>query len=157
VFFIKVVVTITFRYCGNPAGSAKDSVRFFIGDTDTNDQKMQDEEINYLLTIFPCPLQAAAMAAESIATQFADLSDKSVGDLKISYGGRASAYTGRAERLWELAKQYCGNFSGGYQIYAGGLSKSDKETIEDDSDRVLPDFERKMNDFPGTTYKPGSS
>jgi len=36
-------------------------------------------------------------------------------------------------------------------LYAGGISDSDKDTIEDDSDRVKPMFKRELMRFPGTT------
>lgn len=36
------------------------------------------------------------------------------------------------------------------KLYVGGISQSDKEIYEDDSDRVSPRFTRDMHDFPGT-------
>ena len=41
-------------------------------------------------------------------------------------------------------------------LYVGGISEADKDTYEDDSDRVAPRFERGMLDFPGT-LKPTKS
>lgn len=40
-------------------------------------------------------------------------------------------------------------------IYVGGISEADKDTVEDDSDRVEPRFSRDMFDFAGT-LKPKS-
>ncbi len=42
------------------------------------------------------------------------------------------------------------------KLYVGGISQDDKDTYEDDSDRVSPKFMKGMFDFPGT-LKPTSS
>ena len=36
---------MTWTYSGDPATNARDSIRFLVGDTDTNDQLVSDEEI----------------------------------------------------------------------------------------------------------------
>jgi len=42
---------MTWTYSGNPANSSSDAVRFLIGDTDTTDQLISNEEIAYLVTV----------------------------------------------------------------------------------------------------------
>ena len=42
-------------------------------------------------------------------------------------------------------------------MYVGGISEADKETYEDDTDRVTPRFRRGQFDFPGTIRSSGTS
>ena len=41
---------MTWTYSGNPSSTERDAVRFLVGDTDTNDQLLSNEEIDYLVT-----------------------------------------------------------------------------------------------------------
>lgn len=95
---------MTWSYTGNPADSEKDAVRFLIGDTDTTDQLLSDEEINYVITeAGDSRYQAAHDAAYAIASKFSRMAQsKSVGDLSISYADRAQAYFALANELLEL-------------------------------------------------------
>lgn len=77
---------MTWNYTGNPSGSDRDAVRFLVGDTDSDDQLIADEEIAYLLTVYPEAPHAATAAARAIAAKFARQSDqaRTVGDLSLS-------------------------------------------------------------------------
>jgi hypothetical protein len=148
------VCGLSFSYDGFPADNLKDEVRFLLGDTDSTDQLLSDEEIYYLLTYFPNPIASAAMGAERLATQYArDASNKAVGDLKINLTEKSKSFGTQASRLWILSKQYRGR----PQCYAGGISKTDRQNQLNNSDRVPPDFYRHMNDLPGTGTELGSS
>lgn len=143
---------LTWSYEGYPSDNLKDEVRFLLRDTDSTDQLLSDEEIYYLLTIFPNPIASAAMGCESLSGKYArDATDKTVGDLKINLTEKSKAFRDQASRLWILSKQYRGQ----PQVYAGGISKADKQTQVNNSDRVKPEFYKHMNDFPGTSV--GSS
>ena len=145
---------ITWSYEGYPADNTKDEVRFLVRDTDTTEQLLSDEEIYYLLSIFPNPIASAAMGCETLSSKFArDASEKTVGDLKINLTEKAKSFRDQATRLWLLSKLYRGR----PQVYAGGISIADKQTQVANSDRVQPDFYRHMNDFPGTGTGYGSS
>lgn len=131
---------MTWSYSGDPSSSDKDAIRFLIGDTDTDDQLVNDEEITYLLTVEGNTLLAAARAAESIAAKFSRLADRKIGDYSESYNQKSEAYLKLASRLSAQAAK-----SGSKPMpYAGGLSRSDKKSRELDSDRVKPDFEKRM-------------
>lgn len=41
---------MAWTYSGNPASSARDALRFLIGDTNSAEPIMQDEELDYLIT-----------------------------------------------------------------------------------------------------------
>ena len=128
----------------DPSASDKDAVRFLVGDTDTTDQQVTDEEIAYALAAEGSVNQAAASIARSIAAKYARKVDKSVGDLKYSYSQRQKAYLDMADRLEKDAA------ISGASPYAGGISRSDKETVRDDDDRVAPRIRRGQMDNPGT-------
>lgn len=94
---------MTWSYSGNPASSNKDEVRFLIGDTDTTDQLLSDEEINYTLVESGSNYQAAHDSAYAIASTFARMaSSKSVGDLSLSFSDRAASYYQVADRMLQL-------------------------------------------------------
>lgn len=112
-------------------------VRFLSGDTDSLDILLQDDEIDYLLTLYPSVTTAAVAACRAIAAKFAREADKSIGDLSISFSQRASAF-------YLLATQVIANSSVVLSPYCGGISKTDKALVESDGDRVLPAFIRGM-------------
>ncbi len=122
-------------YTGNPSDSTRDKVRFLIGDTDTGDQQLQDEEIDAMLTDNADNAYTAAIAcAEVLVARFSRYVTKSVGDLSISYGERVTNYKSllgqlRMRSSIQSAAPYC-----------GGISVSDKLTDEADTDRVAPAF-----------------
>lgn len=94
---------MTWSYSGDPSDSDKDTVRFLIGDTDTDDQLLSDEEITFTLTEAGSVYQAAHDCAYAIASSFARAaSSKSVGDMSISYTDRANAFYALADRMLAL-------------------------------------------------------
>jgi hypothetical protein len=94
---------VTWSYSGNPASSDKDKVRFLIGDTDTTDQLLSDEEINYTLVESGSIYQAAHDSAYAVASTFARMaSSKSVGDLSLSFSDRAASFYQVADRMLQL-------------------------------------------------------
>lgn len=97
-------------YTGNPATRMLDKVRFLVGDTDSNNQLIKDNEIIFLLTEWnDNPYVAASNAAYSLSAQFASKGDysKSVGDLSIStqYGAQADRYKALGASLAAQASQ----------------------------------------------------
>lgn len=91
-------------YTGNPSSRAIDKVRFLCGDTDSTNQQIMDDEINFLLSEWNSDAYtAAAFACEAIAGKFQAKADysRSVGDLSIStqYGASAQGFMDRATRL----------------------------------------------------------
>jgi len=116
-------------------------VRFLIGDTDTSDQQLSDEEIAYLLTEYSAARRAALEAARSLQAKYARLCDQRTGDISISYSQRRDSY---AALVRDLQRGMLGT------PYAGGISQADKDSDEDDSDRVNPAFSVEMMDNPDT-------
>jgi hypothetical protein len=136
---------MTWSYSGNPASSELDEVRFLVGDTDTTDQLVQNEEISWALTEEANPRMAAARVALALALKFSRKADKQVGDLRIAYSSLYKHYLEVAEALKADAATV------GVVPYAGGISISDKDTVENDTDRYRPSFRRGMHDNPSET------
>lgn len=135
---------MAFTYDGDPAGSDLAALRFSIGDTDSNDQQFQDAELTYLLTTYGSVEKASVEAVTRLIAKYARLVDKAVGDLKMSYSQRVKQYkTLLAERRRELL------LAKGGGVVAGGLSKTRKRSVAQDTDRVEPAFERGQFDHPG--------
>lgn len=91
-------------YTGNPSARAIDMVRFLIGDTDSTNAQLNDNEISSLLNISANSANTAAIyACRSLATKYASKADysRSVGGLSIStqYGATADRYLKLAATL----------------------------------------------------------
>lgn len=136
---------MSWSYSGNPASSTLDKVRWLVGDTDTTDQQLSNEEIAAaLVDAGGNPYVAAVICVEALISHYARLVTKSVGDLSISYGDVVKNYQSLLGTLQKKATiQLC-------KPYAGGISIADKETDEGDSDRVQPSFYKGMHDMDGT-------
>jgi hypothetical protein len=78
---------MTWTYSGNPGASVLDEVRFLIQDTDTTDQLLSNEELNYLIDAFDDSAYGAAISAvvSLIGTAArATEESKKVGDLSLT-------------------------------------------------------------------------
>ena len=136
---------MTWTYSGDPATNARDAIRFLTGDTDTNDQLINDEEIAWTNnqvtgsdTATTALYEVSYRVMVAIASKFSRLADQSVGDLKVDMYQKATNAREQAKLLYAQASRE-GNTP---TPYAGGISVSDKEIDEDNSDIVLPYFSR---------------
>lgn len=127
------------QYSGNPATSAKDTVRFLIGDTDGSDQLLLDSEIVWVLGQYNnSPINAAIRCCEAIIAKLSRLANESVGQVKIDFKDRCDGYRETQKMLiTRLAKEDAAP-------YAGGISVSDKMTNSANTDLVRPDFKKHM-------------
>lgn len=135
---------MSWNYSGSPGDSDLDAVRFLIGDTDTDDQLVSDEEITWALTQGSV-YNAAAICARSIAAVYSRLADKAVDDLQIKYSQKSAQYFKLADSLESKDSHKA------LGVYAGGISVADKESIESNTDRVSPSFKRGMTDNPSVS------
>ena len=132
---------MSWSYSGDPGASDLDEVRFLIGDTDTTDQQLSDEEITYLLTSAGSVKAAALEAARSLWAKYSRMVDQKTGDIDIKYSQRKDAYAALIRQL-QLGMLPV--------PYAGGISEDDKQVDEADSDVVQPAFTRGMMEYDGT-------
>ena len=136
---------MTWTYGGDPSASALAAIRFLTGDTDTNDQLINDEEIAWTNnqvtgsdTATTALYEVSYRVMVAIASKFSRLADQSVGDLKVDMFQKATNDREQAALLKQQALRE-GNTP---TPYAGGISVSDKEIDEDNSDIVQPYFSR---------------
>ena len=99
---------MSWSYSGNPASSEKDTVRFYVQDTDSSMQMMQDEEIAFLLSewssAYNSPLLVAAVCAEVLAARFAREIDVSADGVSVSASQLMQRYNDLASSLRDQYK-----------------------------------------------------
>jgi hypothetical protein len=118
-----------------------DEVRFLIGDTDSAQEQLSNEEINFTLLSKP-PKAAAAECARAIAAKYARLVTRSVGDLNVTYRELQDNYAKLADRLEAASAAE----DAGTQVFAGGIFTSDR-VIQDNNTAInQPDFRRDQFD-----------
>jgi hypothetical protein len=81
------------------ATSDKDAVRLIIGDTDTNDQLLQNEEINYYITLHGSVTRAASESARAVAAKYARAMSRSIGGLQADFSAKYRQYLELADNL----------------------------------------------------------
>jgi hypothetical protein len=87
---------MTWTYTGNPGTSRLDEVRFLIQDTNSDEQLLRDEELEYLIASYGDSYAAAVAAVSALIGRLASLSSESkkVGDLSLTrvYGMQVAKY-----------------------------------------------------------------
>ena len=134
-------------YTGNLATSNKDVVRFLCGDVDDGDPQVSDEEIAFALTDEGNVYAAAAVICEHLSARWAREASRSINagaglSTSINLSERSKAYAQKAKDLRVRASTSAG------MVYAGGISQSDKEANQDDTNLVPPAFFKGMFDNP---------
>ncbi len=129
---------MTWTYSGDPASNNRDQIRFLIGDTDTNDQLLNDAEIAYELAENSSGIYRTAAAALRAVIARGRFVDKSVDGLSVSASQRAAQAN-------ELAEYYDRRTTRAVPIYAGGMSISEAQSYDDDTN--IPPFQFEMGQF----------
>ncbi len=136
---------MTVTYSGDPANNSRDAVRFLIQDTSTSTGRLQDAEIDWILSKQSNVFLAAAEAARTLASRYATQpQSKTVDGLTITYGDLT-------ERYRKLSAEFTSRASKGgltIPVYAGGISASDKETQASDTDWEKPWAYLGIHDYP---------
>ena len=136
---------MTFTYTPGDTGNGT-RVRLLIGDTDPEaplQQRLENEEITDLLTMFGAYRAAAAAAADALAAKFARLATE-------KRMGQASLAWKRYESLTALAKTLRASASFAALPFAGGISVAQKQSLDQDTDRIQPSFVKGMMDNPSS-------
>ena len=122
------------------ASGRLNTVRLLVGDTDTLDQQVQNEEVVFGLSqVNDDVYYASAWVARVISGKYSRRVDTSIdGALSSKYSDLATQYSVLADRL-----EFQGKKSGGaLGVTAGGISKSRIEAVRSDTDRVEGSFRR---------------
>lgn len=137
---------MTFSYSITQPQSTKDLVRLLVSDTDSSDALLQDEEITAFITLeggtAANAYRVAGMVAQQIAGQMGRQGLQSDGQVAQHGELRAADYRQLAQRFFARADL-------GAVPVAGGISISDKETNQENTDLVQPAFSRDMLTPPG--------
>lgn len=133
---------MSWSYNGNIRYNFKDQVRFLIGDIDESNQLIQDEIIDYYLEEKNNDvLEVCYVLSMSLYNRFSKLVNISVGKSSISYSDRAKNYY---NLMGKFESEIKSNKNLNCVPYAGGISVSDKESNESNSDNVEPKFYKSM-------------
>lgn len=112
-------------------------VRLLAQENQSANQRVQDEEIDFLIGEEANLYLAAARVAELVAGRIGPISSKSVGGLSVSYG--AQHYTELAARLRTRGLSH-------QTLEVGGISRDDHTAVEAETDRRAPAFTRTLHD-----------
>jgi hypothetical protein len=102
---------MTATYSGDPSTTNKDAVRFLVQDTDVTTAgvvRLQDEEINWVLTQQSNVFLAAAECCDVIAAYWAKIQNTRIGPLNIQRGQAVPFYISLAEALRNTAARWSG-------------------------------------------------
>jgi hypothetical protein len=83
---------MSWTYSGDPSASPLDQVRFLCGDTKTAEPFLQDEEINFLITLKENPRAAAHEACMMILAKLSEEVDFELGPQKVKASQRFEQY-----------------------------------------------------------------
>ena len=137
------------------ASGRLNTVRLLVGDIDTQDQLLQDEEIVFSLgQTNDNVYYAGSWACRIIAAKYSRLVDTKIDSAGSSkYSDRVDHFILLANQLSDLGKKTNGKSLG---VSFGGVSKAQMEAINSDPDRVKPAFMIGQFDNPRAgIYLPG--
>lgn len=130
------VTDVDWLYTAQPSTRNIDRVRLLIGDTDSADQLLTDDEVSWFLELHGSLNRSASEAARAIAAKFARLMNRSIGGLSADFSAKYRQYMELADNL--LQKEETSPVS----PYISGYKRSAKEAVELDLDRETT-FSRK--------------
>jgi hypothetical protein len=126
---------MTWTYSNTSLSSELSRVRLLIGDTNTQEQLLTDEEINYFRGAYGDVNLAAAHCCIAIIAKLARDTTRSALGMSDSRNEIIRTYEDTRDRLLAM-------HSGLAEMTSTGDSVSAKETLTDDTDRVQPLFDR---------------
>ena len=127
----------------------RDQVRFLIQDTNSSRPLVTDEEIAWLISTEANVYMAAAMICEGLVAKAGNVKTRWIGDLRVTLD--SGMYRGLAASLRSRGMSH--------QLpFAGGISVSDKESQQQDSDAVQPRvFKTELDNPRADQPTPGAS
>jgi hypothetical protein len=118
----------------------RDKVRFLIGDTNTADQQLSDEEIAgvaSMLSTSTDQYRVAIACVRGLISKYARQVNTSNGALSLSAGDRAAHYEAL---LTQLQRQRSDAGALAVRGYVGGVSRDDNDTLDADTSSEQPQF-----------------
>lgn len=117
--------------------------RLLLGDTNTSNQQVQNEEVVFALSQTSNNVyRAAAYLANTLASKYASKVDTELdGALSAKYSQLNDQYKNLATSLEKQGKKYS---AGSLGFSAGGIYVSDNDTNEENTNRIKPAFTREQ-------------
>lgn len=130
---------MSWSYSGDPESSPKDYVRFLIGDTESCEPLLSDQEIQTFLSLYNNGVIMSAMrCCETIAAKFSRRVSEAVGQVRMEFQQAAKAYRDMALDLRRrIAVEDCTPF-------AGAIYRTQKQQAAQNQALVRPDFTKQM-------------
>ena len=122
------------------ASGRLNTVRLLVGDTDTTDQQVQNEEVTFSLSENGNNVYySGAWIARAIASKYSrKVNTELSGALKADYSDLVTHYNSLADNL-----EYQGKTSGAsVGVLAGGITKSTVEAVRQNTNRIEGSFRR---------------
>ena len=121
------------------ASGRLNTVRLLIGDTDTTDQLVQNEEILFALSqVGNNVYYAGSWVCKTIAAKFSRMVDTQLdGALSANYSDRAKQFQQLSVQIEAQGKKTSGKALG---VFGGGVSVAQVDATNQDPDRVKPAF-----------------
>ena len=122
------------------ASGRLNTVRLLVGDTDTTDQQVQNEEVTFSLSENGDNVYySGAWVARAIASKYSrKVNTELSGALKADYSDLVTHYNSLADNL-----EYQGKTSGAsVGVLAGGITKSTVEAVRQNTNRIEGSFRR---------------
>lgn len=128
----------------NTASGRLNTVRLLIGDTESLDQQVQNEEILFALSENGNNIYySAAWSARNIASKYSRKVNTSLdGALKADYSDLSKQYKALADDLEYQGKTSGSGSSVGIGVLAGGITKSSVNAVRANTNRIEGSFRR---------------
>lgn len=123
----------------NTSSGRLNTVRLLVGDTDTTDQLVQNEEIAFALAqVGDNIYYAGSWVCKAIAAKFSRMVTTTLdGALSANYSDRAKQYQQLSIQIEAQGKKTSGKALG---VFGGGISVVGVEAVRENPDRVKPAF-----------------
>ena len=141
---------MAWTYGADPENQNRDAVRLNIGDTNTNDQQLQDSEVDYYLSLFGAGgvgnlnagavVPASIRACEGIAALYARQTDTTNQGLSVASSKRQAHSLALAHELREREASLA-------EVFLGGSTYSEAEKLDEDANLIQPSFRIKQFDW----------
>lgn len=126
---------MTWTYDSTDISTDLAKVRLLIGDTNTNEQLLADEEINFYIGRKADVTLSAADCCDAIVAKLSRDTDRNNLGMGAQRSQKIQHYQDLADRYRNEGRMEAGAF-------AGGTSKSDEDSWEADTDTKQPRFQQ---------------
>ena len=130
---------MSWSYTADPLNNSVDELRLLIGDTNSSDPQLQDEEIQYFLSKYSSVSQASVAAVTNLIAKYSRLADETTAELSIKWSQKAQAYRRLKDDLSDPVT------SSSPLSFGGGISNLDIDTRRANADRFDETFKIGMH------------